>query len=92
LKVQQFLNKSRIETPEDLVLQHQLFAYIVAKHYSISLTEVYQMEDEIFTQSLAWALAVQEEEEKDMRRQQMQDNTSNETVTLDYTFLEGEDF
>jgi hypothetical protein len=92
LKVQQFLNKSRIETPEDLVLQHQLFAYIVAKHYSISLTEVYQMENEIFTQSLAWALAVQEEEEKDMRRQQMQDNTSNETVTLDYTFLEGEDF
>ena len=50
------------------------------------------MENEIFTQSLAWALAVQEEEEKDMRRQQMQDNTSNETVTLDYTFLEGEDF
>lgn len=92
MKVQQFLNKSRIETPEDLVLQHQLFAYIVAKHYSISLTEVYQMENEIFTQSLAWALAVQEEEEKDMRRQQMQDNTSNETVTLDYTFLEGEDF
>jgi len=92
LKVQQFLNKSRIETPEDLVLQHQLFAYIVAKHYSISLTEVYQMEEDVFTQSLAWALAVQEEEEKEMRRQQMRDNTSNETVTLDYTFLESEDF
>jgi len=92
LKVQQFLNKSRIETPEDLVLQHQLFAYIVAKHYSISLTEVYQMEEDVFTQSLAWALAVQEEEEKEMRRQQMRDSTSNETVTLDYTFLESEDF
>ena len=50
------------------------------------------MEDEIFTQSLAWALAIQEEEEKETRRQQMQDNTSNETVSLDYTFLESEDF
>jgi len=92
LKVQQFLNKSRLETPEDLVLQHQLFAYIVAKHYSISLTEVYQMEEDIYTQSLAWALAVREEEEKEMRRQEMQSNTSNETVSLDYTFLESEDF
>ena len=92
MKVQQFLNKSRIETPEDLVLQHQLFAYIVAKHYSISLTEVYEMDEDIYTQSLAWALAVQEEEEKEMRQQQMRDNTSNETVTLDYTFLESEDF
>ena len=68
MKVQQFLSKSRIETPEDLVLQHQLFAYIVAKHYSISLTEVYQMEDDVFTQSIAWALAVQEEEENELRR------------------------
>ena len=92
MKVQQFLNKSRLETPEDLVLQHQLFAYIVAKHYSISLTEVYQMEEDIYTQSLAWALAVQEEEEKEARRQQMQDETSNETVSVDYTFLETEDF
>tara|TARA_B100001245_G_scaffold230246_1_gene209495 strand:- start:1307 stop:1585 length:279 start_codon:yes stop_codon:yes gene_type:complete len=92
LKVQQFLNKSRIETPEDLILQNQLFAYIVAKHYSISLTEVYQMEDDVFTQSIAWALAVQEEEEKELRRQQMQDETSNETVSVDYTFLETEDF
>ena len=92
MKVQQFLNKSRLETPEDFVLQHQLFAYIVAKHYSISLTEVYQMEDDVFTQSIAWALAVQEEEEKELRRQQMQDETSNETVSVDYTFLETEDF
>ncbi len=92
MKVQQFLNKSRIETPEDLILQNQLFAYIVAKHYSISLTEVYQMEDDVFTQSIAWALAVQEEEEKELRRQQMQDETSNETVSVDYTFLETEDF
>jgi hypothetical protein len=92
LKVQQFLNKSRLETPEDLVLQHQLFAYIVAKHYSISLTEVYQMEEDIYTQSLVWALAVREEEEKETRRQQMRENTSNETVSLDYTFLESEDF
>ena len=92
MKVQQFLNKSRLETPEDFVLQHQLFAYIVAKHYSISLTEVYQMEEDIYTQSLAWALAVQEEEEKEARRQQMQDETSNETVSVDYTFLETEDF
>ena len=50
------------------------------------------MEDDVFTQSIAWALAVQEEEEKELRRQQMQDETSNETVSVDYTFLETEDF
>lgn len=50
------------------------------------------MDEEIYTQSLAWALAVQEEEEKEMRRQEMQSNTSNETVTLDYSFLEREEF
>ena len=69
-----------------------MFAYIVAKHYSISLTEVYQMEKEIFTQSLAWALAVNDEEEKERKRQNMQDSTGNETVTLDYSFLDREEF
>ena len=49
------------------------------------------MDEDIYTQSLAWALAVQEEEEKEMRRQQMQEETSNETVNLDYSFLEMEE-
>lgn len=91
MRVQQFLKKRKIESIEDFGLQAQLFAYIVAKHYSISLTEVYQMDKEIFTQSLAWALAINDEEDKERKRQHMQDSTGNETVTLDYSFLDGED-
>jgi hypothetical protein len=49
------------------------------------------MDKEIFTQSLAWALAINDEEDKERKRQHMQDSTGNETVTLDYSFLDGED-
>jgi len=73
-------------------LQNQLFAYIVAKHYGISLSEVYNMGEEIFKQSLIWALAIQEEEKKEQKKQQMENSTSNETVTFDYDFLHEEDF
>ena len=68
MKVQHFLNKKSIETPEDITLQLQLFAYLIAKHYGISLTEVYQMSEEIFSQSLVWAMAIEEEEKKTMER------------------------
>ena len=73
-------------------MQNQLFAYIVAKHYNISLHEVYNMEQGTFKQSLVWALAIQDEEKKEQKKQEMQNQTSNETVTFDYNFLNREDF
>ena len=50
------------------------------------------MGEEIFKQSLIWALAIQEEEKKEQKKQQMENSTSNETVTFDYDFLHQEDF
>tara|TARA_R110002050_G_scaffold118726_1_gene236259 strand:+ start:522 stop:743 length:222 start_codon:yes stop_codon:yes gene_type:complete len=73
-------------------MQMQLFAYIVAKHYNISLHEVYQMSDAVFKQSLSWALAVNEEERLAEKKQNLQNNTeSGDIVDFDYSFLEGED-
>tara|TARA_R100000152_G_C6745125_1_gene168775 strand:+ start:362 stop:640 length:279 start_codon:yes stop_codon:yes gene_type:complete len=92
LSVQQFLSKKRIESNDDLELQTQLFAYTVAKHYGVSLVEVYAMPVDIFKQSLVWALAVEDERNKEAERRQKQSSTSNETVDFDYSFLEMEDF
>ena len=73
-------------------MQMQLFAYIVAKHYNISLHEVYQLSDAVFKQSLSWALAVEEEERLAEKKQNLQNNTeSGDIVDFDYSFLEGED-
>ena len=91
MSVQQFLSKKRIESNDDLELQTQLFAYTVAKHYGVSLVEVYAMPVDIFKQSLIWALAVEEEQKKAAEKQK-QSSTSNETVDFDYSFLEMEDF
>ena len=88
MKVRQFLKKKKIESSEDLEMQMQLFAYIVAKHYSISLQEVYNMSEEIFRQSLSWALAINEQEKQEQKKQKME---SSDTVEFDYTFLEMED-
>lgn len=72
-------------------MQMQLFAYIVAKHYNISLHEVYQMSDAVFKQSLSWALAVEEEERLAEKKQNLQNNTeSGDIVDFDYSFLEEE--
>jgi len=91
--VQRFLQKKTVETPEDIALQLELFAYMVAKHYGVSLMEVYQMSDEVFERSLIWAMAVEEEQEKEMEKQRFADNTeSNEIISFDYSFLEQEDF
>lgn len=90
--MQTFLSKNSLETAEDIELQSQLFAYLVAKHYSISLTEVLQMSPEIFNQSLSWALAIDSRNRKEQERASAQSNSGNETVTLDYSFLESEDF
>jgi len=91
--VQQFLQRKTIESPEDISLQLELFAYMVAKHYSVSLMEVYQMDEDVFKQSLVWAMAVEEEQEKEAERQRFIENTdSNEIITFDYSFLEEEDY
>lgn len=93
MKVQQFLQKKTIDSPEDISLQLELFAYMVAKHYGVSLMEVYQMDEEVFRQSLVWAMAVEEEQEKEAERQRFIENTdSSEIITFDYSFLEQEDF
>ena len=91
--MQQFLQKKTIDSPEDISLQLELFAYMVAKHYGVSLMEVYQMDEEVFRQSLVWAMAVEEEQEKEAERQRFIENTdSSEIITFDYSFLEQEDF
>ena len=92
MKIQQFLQKGQVENVGDVYLHTQLFAYRIAKHYNISLGEVYNMSDELFTQSLAWAMAVEEEQKKDAELQRTKASTSQEGVSLDYDFLNAEDF
>ena len=45
----------------------------------------------VFRQSLAWAMAVDSEQSKERKRVFMQDKTGNETISLDYSFLQMED-
>ena len=88
--IQKFLKKKVIETSDDLRLQTELFAYRVAKHYNISLLEVNQMDIKTFQQSLSWALAVDEEQEKESERARVSSQNDNETISLDYGFLNEE--
>jgi len=90
--IQKFLKKKIIETSDDLRLQTELFAYRVAKHYNISLMEVNQMDIKTFQQSLSWALAVDEEQEKESERTRVSSQNNNETISLDYAFLNEEEF
>jgi hypothetical protein len=91
--VQQYIEKKKIETPEDIEYQLQGLAYRVAKHYGISLLEVYSMPPALFKQSLAWALVVEEEQQEQAKvQQQKAKSKGNETVRLDYGFLDKEDF
>jgi hypothetical protein len=70
-----------------------LFAYNIAKHYNISLTEVYNMSEEIFKQSLAWAMAFDAEQERQEEKDRIRGNSdSSDIVTLDYSFLQEDDF
>lgn len=92
MKVRQFLSKKKIETSEDLVLQIQLFAYTVAKHYGISLAEAYQMESSMFQQSLTWAIAANEAEEEAHRKAELESKTdSGDIVQFDYSFIDMEE-
>ena len=93
MKVRDFLKKERIETVEDLKMQVEVWAYMIAKHYGISLLEVYSMPKPLFKQSLIWAMAITEEQEQEQERtKQRAKSKGNETVNLDYSFLEKEDF
>lgn len=93
MKVRGFLKKREVETSEDLKLQIETWAYIIAKHYGISLLEVYSMPRHLFRQSLVWALAINEEEKIQQKQQQQKAKSrGNETVNLDYSFLDDEGF
>tara|TARA_R110002020_G_C16223265_1_gene767823 strand:+ start:613 stop:765 length:153 start_codon:yes stop_codon:yes gene_type:complete len=49
------------------------------------------MPQEIFRQSLIWALAIEDEQEKDRQyKKQQSKSKGNETVKLDYSFLDGD--
>ena len=91
--IETFLSRKTVASPEDIGLQMELWAYVVAKHYGISLKEGHEMTPETFQQSLTWALVGRNQEEKEMKRQRQQANSGGqETVTLDYSWLEMEDF
>ncbi len=92
MRLQEFLQKPKSKTLEDIELQFQMLAYIVAKHYGISLTEVLNMTPEVFTQSYVWAVAIDEQKTKEQEKANKESTTGNETVKVDYSFLELEDF
>jgi len=74
-------------------MQLELWAYVIATHYSISLKEVHEMTPATFQQSLSWALAGRNQQEKQMKRQRQEAKSGGrETVSLDYDWLELEDF
>ncbi len=91
MNVQKFLNKKSFEELEDIELQAEYFAYTVARHYNISLHDVYKMPLPIFKQSLKWAMAIAEEKEKEEKKQEQQSKAGDrEVVGLDYSFLDWE--
>ena len=91
--IEGFLSRKTVATPEDVVMQLEMWGYIVAKHYGISLKEVHEMSPDTFQQSLVWALVGRNQEEKEMKRQRQEAKSGGqETVSLDYAWLETEDF
>ena len=93
MKVKSFLKKKHYECGEDFNLQIQYWAYVIAKHYNISLLEVYNMPKAIFQQSLIWAMAVNDEtsKEREIQTQKAKAN-GREVVPLDYSFLDKDGF
>ena len=52
----------------------------------------FEMSEEIFSQSLVWAMAIEEEEKKAMERSRVSsDSGSSEVISLDYSFLNFEE-
>jgi len=91
LRVDSFLKKEEYDSAEDFQTQIELWAYIIAKHYNISLTEVYSMPNNIFKQSLVWAMVVTDENKKNIeRKKQKAKSGDREVVNLDYSFSDWE--
>lgn len=91
MRVEKFLRKDKINSEKDLTTQVELWAYTIAKHYSISLLEVYSMPPRLFKQSLVWAMVATEEEKKQTEHSKQQAKAGDrEMVSLDYSFLDWE--
>jgi len=50
------------------------------------------MTPEVFTQSYVWAIAIDEQKIKEQEKANKENTSGNETVKVDYSFLELEDF
>tara|TARA_R110002167_G_scaffold15540_5_gene61972 strand:+ start:862 stop:1140 length:279 start_codon:yes stop_codon:yes gene_type:complete len=91
--IESFLSRKLLKTPQDLELQLETQAYIVAKHYSISIKEVHEMTPQQFYQSYTWAMVGRRQEEKEQKKQNTASKGgSRETVSPDYSFLNSEEF
>ena len=91
MRVEKFLKKEEYNSADDFSTQIELWAYIIAKHYNISLTEVYSMPKQIFKQSLVWAMVSTDEKNKNIeRKKQKAKSGDREVVGLDYSFLDWE--
>jgi|TARA_R100000149_G_scaffold687_1_gene215 hypothetical protein len=91
--IEGFLSRKTVATPEDVGMQLETWAYAVAMHFGISLAEVHDMSPETFQQSLVWTLVGRSQQEKAMKRQRQEAKSGGqETVSLDYAWLEMEDF
>ena len=91
MRVESFLKKEKYDTVEDIRTQIELWAYIIAKHFGISLMEVYSMPPHLFKQSLVWAMVSTEENNREIERKKQQAKAGDrEVVSLDYSFLDWE--
>ena len=91
MRVEKFLKKDKFDSAEDFGTQIEFWAYIIAKHFGISLLEVYQMPQAVFKQSLVWAMVATEENNKEIERKKQQAKSGDrEVVPLDYSFLDWE--
>jgi len=91
VRVEKFLSKEKISSVEDLSTQVEFWAYTIAKHYGISLLEVYSMPPHLFKQSLVWALVGSNEQKKQNKHNNQKAKAGDrEMVGLDYSFLDWE--
>jgi hypothetical protein len=91
VRVERFLKKEKYDAVEDFSTQIELWAYIIAKHFGISLMEVYAMPQLLFKQSLVWAMVTTEENNREIERKKQQAKAGDrEVVPLDYSFLDWE--
>jgi len=74
-------------------MQLELWSYMIAKHFGISLKEVDDMHPETFRRSLVWTLVgIGQEEKANKQQRQEAKSGGRETVKVDYSFLDREDF